>query len=157
MYINPPARFGHVLGEVLVRKATEADVGDVVALLEEWYPNEAQEEKRAEVVRAAISDEHHELLVAELDGEIVGFLLLAIVYDLLEGAPVGYVQDLYVRADCRSRGLGTALLEKAVEDARARGAVELHVGVHPENELAIRFYEGRGFTGRYLLLERVIS
>jgi len=157
MYINPPVSFGHVPGEVLVRNATEADVSHVVALLEEWYPSEGQEEKRADVVKATISDERHELLVAELDGEIVGFLLLVIVYDLVEGAPVGYVQDLYVKADCRSRGFGTALLEKAVENARARGAVELHVGVHPENESAIRFYKRKGFTGQYLLLERVIS
>jgi len=34
--------------------------------------------------------------------------------------------------------------------------VELHVSVHPENRRAISFYMRRGFTGRYLLLERVL-
>ncbi len=34
--------------------------------------------------------------------------------------------------------------------------VELHVRVHPENRRAISFYMRRSFTGRYLLLERVL-
>jgi len=144
-------------GNITTREARETDVDAILALLEEWLPDEALTAKRAEVVKAAISDERHVLLVAEVDGEVVGFLLLAIIYDLLEGALVGYIQDFYVRADSRSRGLGTALLEKAVEEARTRGAVELHVSVHPDNRTATRFYERRGFTGRYLLLERVLE
>ena len=143
-------------GDIITREARENDVDAILALLEEWLPDEALTVKRAEVVRAAISDERHVLLVAEVDGEVVGFLLLVIFYDLLEGALVGYIQDLYVRANSRSRGLGTALLERAVEEARARGAVELHVSVHPDNRPAIRFYERRGFTSRHLLLEQVL-
>ena len=51
-----------------------------------------------------------------------------------------------VAAASRGLGLGGALLETAAEWARAHGVVKLALGVFPENERAITFYERHGFT-----------
>ena len=50
-----------------------------------------------------------------------------------------------VRPECHGRGAGTALLEALIESLRTR--VEgLRLGVHPENEVAMRLYEKFGFA-----------
>lgn len=60
--------------------------------------------------------EQGRITVAELDGEVVGWVLLGAI----DGEPC--IGQLSVAVAHGRRGIGTALLEKALEDARARGA-----------------------------------
>lgn len=57
-------------------------------------------------------------LVAEVDGEIVGYTLFHRAYDAESGQRGAFVHDLYLRAPHRGRGLGRALL---AEVCRATG------------------------------------
>ena len=52
---------------------------------------------------------------------------------------------LMVARDYRRRGAGRALLETAVEWARASGISKLELHVFPHNEAAIKLYESFGF------------
>ena len=52
---------------------------------------------------------------------------------------------LMVAASHRRRGIGTALLEQAVEWARGAGVRKLELHVFPHNEAAIALYERFGF------------
>lgn len=72
-----------------------------------------------------------EVLVAEGDGRIAGFLSL-------EG---DLVSNLYVRPEAQSGGLGAALLAAA----KARRPDGLRLWVFEPNRRAIRFYEREGF------------
>jgi putative acetyltransferase len=58
---------------------------------------------------------------------------------------------LYVRAEFRGRGLGAALLEYLIEEARAAGYLELVGDTMPEMRDALALYKRRGFelTGPY--------
>lgn len=75
---------------------------------------------------------HNELVVATLDGEIVGFL--ALQGDL--------VDRLYVAVERQGRGIGSALLD----EARRRSPTGLRLFTHQKNVGARAFYERRGFV-----------
>jgi ribosomal protein S18 acetylase RimI-like enzyme len=59
-----------------------------------------------------------------------------------------YLAELYVTPDRRGRGLGRALMEAAMRDARERGAHTMDIGVDEPDVAARRLYESLGFTNR---------
>jgi RimJ/RimL family protein N-acetyltransferase len=84
------------------------------------------------------------VLVAELDGRLVGRLSLA-----RDPHPASrHVADLglMVSAAHRRRGIGRALLGAAEEWARGAGVAKLELHVFPHNEAAIALYESCGFA-----------
>jgi ribosomal protein S18 acetylase RimI-like enzyme len=59
-----------------------------------------------------------------------------------------YLAELYVVPARRGRGLGRALMEAALREARARGADTMDIGVDEPDLAARRLYESLGFTNR---------
>ena len=83
------------------------------------------------------------VLVAELDGRIVGRLSLS-----RDPHPASrHVADLGLMVDvsARRRGVGSALIEAAADWGRRAGIRKLELHVFPYNEAAIRLYESCGF------------
>jgi RimJ/RimL family protein N-acetyltransferase len=86
---------------------------------------------------------HAAVFVADDDGQIVGRLSIA-----RDQHPASrHVADLglIVAATHRRRGIGTALLNAAVDWARASDVLKLELHVFPWNEGAIILYERFGF------------
>ncbi len=73
--------------------------------------------------------------------------MLRLAHGEINGPRAGelYIKMLGVRADCRGRGVGSALLNFAETHARDRGLQRLCLGVVSENSGAIRLYERYGF------------
>jgi GNAT superfamily N-acetyltransferase len=90
----------------------------------------------AAVPIAARIREHEEVWVAEEDGRLLGFL--GIEHSTNLGAPV--IEKLYVEPAEQNRGVGTALLAKAIE----LRPDELYLWVFQKNP-ARRLYERHGF------------
>ena len=59
-----------------------------------------------------------------------------------------YLAELYVRPARRGRGLGRALMEAAIQEARDRSAHSMDIGVDEPDVPARRLYESLGFTNR---------
>lgn len=57
-----------------------------------------------------------------------------------------HVVALWVRADLRGRGVGTALLDAAVDWARADGATTVSIWLVEDNEPAAALYRSHGFA-----------
>ena len=57
---------------------------------------------------------------------------------------IGKVEDLFTHPDFRRRGIGTALIDRAVRDARARGAESVVIGARPD-DWPKRLYARLGF------------
>lgn len=96
------------------------------------------------------------LLVAEHEGSLAGFVTGNIVYDSTRAVGGCIVVDLYVRPDCRRRGIGRALMAAMAAAARREGAVCLWWGVDEGDDEATAFYISLGavleerFEGRLL-------
>ena len=138
---------------VTVREAEAADAADLVALAsavgaepEGWLISDATwrsvgEERR--YLRAIRRHPDAAVLVAELDGRIVGRLSLS-----RDPHPASrHVADLGLMVDvsARRRGVGSALIEAAADWGRRAGIRKLELHVFPWNEPAIRLYDRFGF------------
>jgi GNAT superfamily N-acetyltransferase len=93
-------------------------------------------------------------LVAEHDGEIVGYLLYHPGYDADYATRTLHVVDLYVRESWRGRGVGRLLMNEAVQICLSLGGGQLFWAVYAPNKAAIRFYErlGARFTQNMLFM-----
>jgi L-amino acid N-acyltransferase YncA len=78
-------------------------------------------------------------LVAELDGEVVGWTALAPVY-------AGVVEEsIYVAAGAQGRGIGKALLTSLVAGADRAGIWTIQTGIFPENRASLALHRRCGF------------
>jgi GNAT superfamily N-acetyltransferase len=96
-------------------------------------------------MQSLLADPAVTLLMAEEDGEALGYCTSGESRDPDASAAVGEVRTLFVAPAAWRRGAGSALMAAALDDLRERGYSEATVWSFADNERANRFYEGRGF------------
>lgn len=137
-----------------IRSANEKDVQTLVKLAEEFIPREADDKKRIVVLNQALKNPNYELLVAELEGEIVGFIDQWIIHDFTHGAKLGYIHSLYVSSKHRRKGIASKLLQETMKNARDRKVSEIHITTRFDNKPAISLYRKHGLVREHLELEK---
>ena len=98
---------------------------------------------------ALIEADDATILVADRDGDTLGYAILKIV----ESPPIPmivprryvFLNDLVVSQAEQRQGIGRHLIDSSVDWARAQGASEIELGVFEFNGYAIAFYEHLGF------------
>lgn len=96
--------------------------------------------------------EGHELLVAEIDDEVVGYLKLTPPTPLASNAHVRHIIGLAVHPDHQRRGVARALLSAVTERARSAGWTKLSLRVLAPNVQAQDLYRACGFKTEGVLL-----
>jgi len=121
-------------------------------------PNFAIEHWRELQHRCA--EKHGVMLVAELDGEAVGWAFAhdekAEVFIVEPERSHGFLAELFLLPQARGKGLGRALIEGCEAWAKARGHRLLTVGVLSHNPTAIRAYEGAGYAPYVTIMRRYL-
>ncbi|MBI3939448.1 MAG: GNAT family N-acetyltransferase [Acidobacteria bacterium] len=132
-----------------IRKATEDDVGLILAFVREL----AEYERLSHEV---VADEtalrrslfgtpcYAEVLIGEYNDQPVAFALFFHNLSTFLGRPGIYLEDLYVKPDFRGKGIGRKMLVHLANLAIGRGCGRLEWSVLDWNEPAIRFYKGLG-------------
>lgn len=94
-------------------------------------------------VWAWLMDAEHPLfcLVAEHDGQVVGFAHVREQPDTFTAGPGWFLDDLYTAPEARGAGTGTALLDAIAEHARAHGGGTIRWITAADNERAQRVYD----------------
>ncbi len=124
-----------------IRPMTAADAPFVADLTTQLgYPSSAEET----VERLAGFDARHAALVAEDDGNAVGWVHVALVPSLAMGLTAD-IGGLVVDDAHRSGGIGAELLAAAEAWAREHGAARMVVRSRIARERAHRFYEREGY------------
>ncbi|GHF30660.1 phosphinothricin acetyltransferase [Deinococcus metalli] len=137
---------------VTVRLATRADVPAIVAIYNHAVLHTtASYDLEPVSVDSRLAWYDHKVadgwpvLVAEEGGEITGWA----TYGPFREKP-GYrftaEHSVYVREDCRGRGVGRTLLRALIALARERGLRTLVGGVDADNAGSLAFHEGLGFA-----------
>jgi len=136
------------------RDATAADLAAIIALLAEDTLGEKREDASIpldpgyEAAFAAIkSDPGQRLIVAEIDGRVIGTMQLSTIPGIaFRGAWRGQIEAVRIAGDLRGRGLGAELIEYAVEQFRQGGCRFVQLTSHKSRTRAHRFYERLGWT-----------
>ncbi|MEO5493824.1 MAG: GNAT family N-acetyltransferase [Sphingomonas sp.] len=138
---------------VTCRDAAEADLPTIVRLLAEDQiggrtddPGEPLDPVYAAAFAAIDADPNQRLIVAEIDGSIVGTMQLSFLPGLLNrGAWRGQIEAVRIAPDQRGKGLGTAMIDWAVEQCRERGCFMAQLTSNNDRVAAHRFYERLGW------------
>ena len=86
------------------------------------------------------------MFVARVDGKIVGLLTLAVFR--IPTAVRAWIEDVVVDSSVRSHGVGEALNQAAITEAKRRGAKTVDLTSRPSREAANRLYKRIGFVAR---------
>jgi len=146
--------------EAKIRTAIPSDLDAVLSLLRELDEAHvvlepsllrpfSEPPRPSEWLLTRFSDPNEACFVAELDERVVGFVWSksqsppAIPAFIQQ--PLQIVGDVVVEASLRGRGIGRALVERALEWGRARGLKQVQLTVFAQNGRARDFYERLGF------------
>lgn len=166
-----PARFQ-------IRRATAADLAvasrlaaKLVRLHHDWDPQrfasfgEPLERGYEQFLAAQIRASNAAVLVAEdrqadaPDSSIVGYAFGSVEgrdwMILLDGA--GWIHDVFVDDAVRGQGIGEALVERMIEELRARGAPRIVLQTAWKNDPARRLFERLGFRPTLVEMTREIA
>lgn len=131
------ASYDHILGEEFRKEAVEAWYGEEARL----SSGDAAESDRGGLAET-IDDEETTVVLAEADGEIVGFAQGSIV----EGPDtVGRIEWIHVDPDHRGSGIGSRLLDRVEAELASAGASRIEGRVLEANQAGKVFYEQRGY------------
>jgi GNAT superfamily N-acetyltransferase len=144
------------MGDLDIRPAEAGDVPAIVAMLAD-DPLGAQRESPDDLapylaaLERLAADANQQLVVAVRDGRVVGTLQLTIIPGLSRrGATRSIIEGVRVHADERGSGLGTQLIEWAVDESRRQECQLVQLTSDQARTDAHRFYERLGFTASHL-------
>ncbi|MFE5186662.1 GNAT family N-acetyltransferase [Streptomyces sp. NPDC056628] len=143
------------MGDLEIRPAVADDVPAIVAMLAD-DPLGAQRESPDDLTPylAALErlqgDPHQHVVVAVREGRVVGTLQLTIVPGLSRrGATRSIIEGVRIHADERGSGLGSRLIEWAVDESRRQDCHLVQLTSDKTRTDAHRFYERLGFTASH--------
>jgi len=135
---------------IIIRQADEKDIAvlkDLFLQFSEWPL------QRGQTLRRIVKETDSELLVAESNQEIVGFIHQVFFLDPVHAGLNSCITSLFVKQPHRKKGIGSQLLKKAVENAKKKGVIEVHVDTEENNVRAIDFYQKHGFKKAGIIFE----
>jgi GNAT superfamily N-acetyltransferase len=134
---------------VEIRPAAERDIPELLPLMRgycEFYESNPPDSGLDEMARALIAagDDNGMLLVADDEGEVIGFAAVGWKWSSLRGARIAVLEDLFVAPEARGRGAADGLIEASASRARATGAPVMTWLTAPDNHRAQAVYDRIG-------------
>ncbi len=126
-----------------IREITQCDEALVEALGRLMPQLSAAARLVRERIERVAADERSRLLVAYGEGRAVG--MLTVVWYAAPAGTRGWIEDVVVDAAYRQRGVGRALVRRAVEEARRAGVDTLTLTSRPSRTAARALYLSEGF------------
>lgn len=132
-----------------IRNASPKDVSLILQMIRELADFE-------QLLDQVVADEktlHHslfedpkgpEVLIAEENNQPIGFVLFFHNFSTFLGRKGIYIEDLYVRSQCRGKGYGELILKAICQLAMERNCGRVEWWVLDWNERAINFYKKIG-------------
>jgi ribosomal protein S18 acetylase RimI-like enzyme len=147
---------------ILFRAATRADLPAIVRMLADDELGSQRERVQNPLPASNYSaieqierDPNHELIVAELNGEVIGTLHLMLLPSVsFQGGLRAQVESVRVDKQFQSQGIGSQMMRWVMERARQRGAHVVQLTTHKSRVDAHRFYKRLGFKGSHLGMKR---
>lgn len=141
---------------LIFRKATRADIHDIVRLLAE--DSLASSREQYENIPASYysafdiinADKNNYLLMVELDGKIAGTMQLTFTtYMTYQGGKRAQIEGVRIDKDARGQGIGQAMIKWAINKAREKGCHVVQLTTDKRRPDALEFYKKLGFLASH--------
>jgi len=134
-----------------IEVAQISDIPELCVLLESLFSQEAEfkPDRNAQIrgLRSVIDNEDvGDILVVRESDNIIAMLNLLYTVSTALGGRVGILEDMVVSSAGRGSGIGSKLLERALEFAREKGCQRITLLTDHDNNGAHRFYQKHGFS-----------
>lgn len=149
-----------------IRPAVHTDTPELAALIHEIgyfsrinsEPPEATAEFIARELALCLRDSSHSIFVCEDEaGRLLGYASVHYLPYLIHTGPEAYLSELFVRPDARDQRVGSALLERATSEARARGCERMSlINMRNRESYQRDFYKKHGWEERELAANFVL-
>lgn len=136
--------------EIQVRQAAAEDASAIARLLDDFNREYDEPTPGVEALTATVGRllEEGEITVLLTGEGPAGLALLRFRQALWSEGLEAYLQELYVVPALRGRGIGRALLERAIDISREKGAAGIDLNTGETDTAARALYESMGFTNR---------
>lgn len=137
-----------MMDQIEIKKAQIGDVPAIMDLVKELAifekaPDEVSSTKDDFILGGFGDKPIFESNLIYLNGELAGFSLWYFRFSTWKGKRF-YLEDLYIKEEFRSKGLGKMLLDEAIEEAKRTKCTGMMWQVLDWNEPAIQFYNQYG-------------
>jgi len=140
------------------RQATREDLPEIVRMLADDFLGATREryenplpDSYIKAFEEIAADKNNELVVAEMNGKIVGTLQITFTPSIsFQGGKRATIESVRVDAKYRGQGIGKQLMQWAIERAKAENCFAMQLTTNADRKDAHRFYEDLGFTGSHL-------
>jgi GNAT superfamily N-acetyltransferase len=132
-----------------------AAIAEILAELEYFshYGEITSDQVSRQLARCLANDSHSVYVADTPAGEIVGYGAIHWLPTLFMPDPEGFVTELFVKSSARGHGVGAALLETFITEARQRGCTRLSLLNNRHRESYQRgFYRKHGWQEREALV-----
>jgi GNAT superfamily N-acetyltransferase len=140
--------------------AGASDLEQLVELLGILFTQEAElspdPQKQRRALEMILQDPSRARIYVAREGtKVVAMAALHFTTSTAEGGKAAWFEDCIVRPEYRKKGIGKALLEYVVGQARAEGALRVMLLTDGDNERAQALYRKSGFTDSSMLAMRL--
>jgi len=133
-----------------IKKATLTDLTKVAVLFDKyrvWYKRDTNLEGATQFLKERISNNESVIfLVEDADGNALGFTQLYPIFSSTRMKRVWLLNDLFVHADARGKGLSKLLIEAAKNHCRKKGGFGVTLETQKTNDIGNKLYPSVGFV-----------
>lgn len=134
----------------MIRKMGKEDMDLYLEMAEEFYHSDAvlhpvpDEYIRRTAAEALRSDEYVSIYMISTDGKDAGYAVTAKTFSQEAGGFVLWIEELYIRKEFRSRGLGREFFGY-IEENKGEEVTRLRLEAEETNSRAISLYKNLGY------------
>jgi GNAT superfamily N-acetyltransferase len=137
-----------------IRVAAPQDTDAVLALATAFATSFAVEPAAFQrAFSTLLTDPHTHLLVAEQDGQVIGYLLGFVHTTFYANGPVAWVEEITVAATARRHGIGRLLMQQFEQWAAARDAKLVALATRR----AESFYQALGYAESAIYFRKLLG
>ncbi|MEO1211181.1 MAG: GNAT family N-acetyltransferase [Cyanobacteria bacterium J06638_20] len=136
--------------EPVFELASVSAIETLMSLMGEFYAYEAlpfdEQAARSALQLILTNDSYGCVYIIRIDEAIAGYLAITFGFSLEYGGRDAFLDEIYLRAAYRGRGIGTQSLQFAETICREQGIQALHLEAERKNIPAQAFYRNAGFV-----------
>ncbi len=138
------------------RPALLSDIDTLLVLMERFYAIDGYpfaKEKTRSSLTEFLSDKDLGIIWIISDGDRpVGYIVLAVIYSFEFGGKNAFVDEFYLEAEYRVKGIGKKVMDDMCAEAEHLGIHALHLEVEQHNTLALSLYRKFHFEDHHRIL-----